>query len=177
MPQNPCRSPERRQEQPVTRRIDVLEESFGGTCEAFYTQLGDDPLARLHVIIKTTPGEIPDTPTDAVEARLITAMRGWEDNLHDALYSAHDEHQAAVLERRYAEIFPSGYRDRFSARAAVLDIERMENAVAGDGIELNLYRPPEATHGGLRFKIFNRGGPLALSDVLPVLALVGSPVC
>jgi len=153
--------------------IDVLEESFGGTCEAFYTQLGDDPLARLHVIIKTTPGEIPDTPTDAVEARLVAAMRGWEDNLHDALYSAHDEHQAAVLERRYAQTFPSGYRDRFSARAAVLDIGRMESAVASDGLELNLYRPPEAVHGGLRFKIFNRGGPLALSDVLPVVENMG----
>lgn len=156
--------------------IEVLEESFSGTCEAFYTQLGDEPLARLHVIIKTTPGEIPDTPTDAVEARLVAVMRGWEDNLHDALYSAHDEHHAAALERRYAEIFPSGYRDRFSARAAVLDIERMERAADGDGLELNLYRPPEETTDGLRFKIFNRGGPLALSDVLPVVENMGFKV-
>ncbi len=156
--------------------IEVLEESFGGTCEAFYTQLGDDPLARLHVIIKTTPGEIPETTTDAVEARLVAIMRGWEDNLHDALFSAYDEHKAALLERRYAQLFPSGYRDRFSARTAVLDIERMERAAGDDGLELNLYRPPEATNDGLRFKIFNRGGSLALSDVLPVVENMGFKV-
>ena len=158
----------------LRRRItQVLEQAYDGSCQAFYTQLGDDALARLHVIIKTTPGKIPDISAEAVEARLVAILHGWEDNLHDALFAAHDERRAALIERRYAGAFPSGYRDRFAARAAVLDIERIEEALAGDGLALNLYRPPEAVDEGVRFKIYHRGGPLALSDVLPMLENMG----
>jgi glutamate dehydrogenase len=55
----------------------------------------------------------------------------------------------------------------------VLDIGRIEEAVAGDGLALNLYRPPEAPAGAMRFKIYHCGGPLALSDVLPMLENMG----
>jgi glutamate dehydrogenase len=166
--------PRDRYDSKLRRQItEILEESFDGSCQEFFTTLGNAPLARLHVIIKTTPGAIPDIATETVEAHLVAALRGWHDNLHDALLAAHDEHRAAMLERRYAAAFPPGYRDRFSARAAVLDIGRLEEAVAGDGLALNLYRPPEAPEGAMRFKIYHCGGPLALSDVLPMLENMG----
>ncbi len=152
---------------------DILAEAFDGTSQAFYTMLGDDPLARLHVILKTTPGAIPDIDSATIEARLVAALRGWDDNLHDALLAAHDEHRAAELERTYGAAFPPGYRERFAARAAVLDIERIEESLAGHGFTLNLYRPPEMADGGVRFKIYNAGEALALSDVLPMLENMG----
>ena len=153
----------------------ILEDSFGGKCQDFYTQLGDSPLARLHIILETTAAAAA-IDVEVVEGRLVDAVHGWEDSLHDALRAAYDEHRAASLERRYASAFPASYRDRFGARAAVLDIEHIESVSGGDGLDLNLYRPPEATEGGLRFKIYHRGGPLALSDVLPVVENMGLKV-
>ena len=154
----------------------ILEHSFGGTCQDFYTLLDDSPLARLHIILETTGAAAAAIEVEVVEGRLVDAVRGWEDSLHDALRAAYDEHRAASLERRYSAAFPASYRDRFGARVAVLDIERIEAVSDGEGLDLNLYRPPEATEGGLRFKIYHRGGPLALSDVLPVVENMGLKV-
>jgi glutamate dehydrogenase len=169
--------PRERFDSGLRRKItQTLEDSFGGTCQDFYTQLGDSPLARLHIILQCKATATPALDTYVVEGRLVDAVRGWEDNLHDALQAAYDEHRAASLEQRYAPSFPSSYRDRFGARAAVLDIERIEAMTEDDGLELNLYRPPEATQGGLRFKIYHRGSPLALSDVLPVVENMGLKV-
>ena len=35
----------------------VIEAGFGGQITAFYTQLSDEVLARLHFIVKTEPGK------------------------------------------------------------------------------------------------------------------------
>jgi len=156
--------------------VKILEDAFDGACSAFYTLVGDDPLARLHAIIRTTPGRIPEPDSAALEARLVTAARGWEETFRDCLLAAHDERQAAELERRYARAFTSGYRERFTARQAVLDIDRVEEAVARAGLALSLYRPPEMTGGGARFKIYNASAPVPLSDVLPMLENMGLKV-
>jgi NAD-specific glutamate dehydrogenase len=36
--------------------IRLLEQAYGGTLDAYYTQVADGPLARLHVIIRTPAG-------------------------------------------------------------------------------------------------------------------------
>ena len=150
----------------------ILETAFSGDCEDFFTWLDDDPLARLHVIVRTAPGEIPAWRAEAIEAQLVAALRGWDDDLRDALRAAHNEGRAAALERRYGAAFPPGYRHRFTAREAVDDIERVE-AARGGGLALDLYRPSDRAEGLVRFRIYRRGEQLALSDMLPTLENMG----
>ena len=150
----------------------ILEDAFSGVCRAFHTHVGDAPVARLHVVLSTTPAGPPPPRAAAVEARLAAALRRWEDDLRDELAAIHDEHRAAALERRYRAAFPAGYRDRVPARAAVRDIDRVEEARA-DGLALELRRPPGAPADSARFRIFSRGEQLALSDVLPTLENMG----
>ncbi len=95
------------------RVVPILEEAFGGVCEAFFTQLDDGPLARPHAIVRVARGVGEGEPVEAVEARLIDVIRGWDDGLHAALGAAWDERRAATFERRYGAAFPPGYRDRF----------------------------------------------------------------
>ena len=38
-----------------------------------------------------------------------------------------------------------------------------------DGLALDLYRLPGEPDGGLRFKVYRSGGPMALSAVVPVV--------
>ena len=94
---------------------EILAEAYHGKLSAFYTQVTDDKLARLHIVIDTTPGAIPDVDQTELEARLVEVGRSWTDHLQEALIEAHGEEQGLVLLRRYANAFPLSYRERFPA--------------------------------------------------------------
>jgi glutamate dehydrogenase len=147
----------------------VLETAFQGRIQAFYTQVADGALARLHFIVAAEPGRAASVDVAELEAELAAGARGWGDRLRDALIAAHGEEIGLALFTRYAEAFPAGYRDAFTAEQAVSDIDRIEADHGGDRLGVNLYRPLEAKNGDLNFKIYHSARPVALSDVLPVL--------
>ncbi len=151
----------------------ILRRAYNGRIVGFNTQMTDAPLGRLHIIVATTPGAIPDVDPSDVERRLVEAGRSWVDRLQEALVEAKGEEQGLVTFRRYAEAFPIGYRERFDARVAAFDIERIEEALAADRVAMNLYRPVEATGHELRLKLYSVGEQIALSDVLPMLEHMG----
>lgn len=149
----------------------LLEAGCAGRVTAWYTQVADAPLARLQCIVKTTPGQIPVIDRAALETRLADIARSWTDRLQEALIEAHGEEQGLALHRRWAASFPLAYREDVGARAACLDIARIEAAT--DGFALHLYRPVEAADNTLRFKIYRQSQPVALSDVLPLFEHMG----
>ncbi len=155
------------------RMQDILAQAYGGKLSAFYTQVSDESLARLHIIIETTPGAIPEVDQAELEARLVEVGRSWSDHLQEALVEAHGEEAGLALLRRYASAFPVSYRERFSAQTAVFDIERAEEALASRKLALNLYRPIESPPSELRLKLYVAGSQLTLSDVLPTLEHMG----
>ncbi|NIR62024.1 MAG: NAD-glutamate dehydrogenase, partial [Gammaproteobacteria bacterium] len=55
----------------------ILAQAFEGEVTAFYTNLTEAVLARIHIIVKTTPGKIPGVDRNAVEQRLADAARSW----------------------------------------------------------------------------------------------------
>jgi glutamate dehydrogenase len=151
---------------------EILEEALDGPVTAFHTQIADDSvLARVQFMIKTTPGRIPRREAGEIEARLVEAARSWADDLRDALVHSAGEDQGLHLLRLYGEAFPTAYRERFAAKMALIDIGKMEEIAAGLG--LNLYRPIDAAETEVRFKVYNQGAPVALSDVLPMLENMG----
>ncbi|EKV32115.1 NAD-specific glutamate dehydrogenase, large form [Caenispirillum salinarum AK4] len=153
---------------------DILEKAFGGVMTAYYTQVVDSPLARLHFIIRTTPYNIPPYDLREVEARLADAARQWSDHLESALFQAKGEETGARLFRRYGHAFPSFYRERFTVQAAVADIDRIEAMVSEDrSLGMNLYRPVEVPETQVRFKIYHADAAVSLSDILPMLENMG----
>ena len=151
----------------------ILEDSFNGRLDAFYTQVADQPLARLHFIIRTTPGAVPDVDIPSLEAKIAEAARSWPEHLQAALIQAHGEAVGLGLARRWGHAFPASYRERHSVLAAVADVERIAAVAAGGGIGLNLYRPIEAEPHQGRLKLYRGGDPVALSSVLPMLEAMG----
>ena len=89
----------------------LLEESFGGTLDAFYTQVADLPLARLHFIIRTAPGAIPPVDVQLLEQRIAEASRSWAELLQSALIQAHGEAAGLALVQRWGNAFPSCFRE------------------------------------------------------------------
>ncbi|EME70503.1 NAD-specific glutamate dehydrogenase [Paramagnetospirillum caucaseum] len=150
----------------------MLEEAVGGTLDAFYTQVADLPLARLHFIIRTSPGHLPRIDASALEARIADAARTWHEHLGDALIQTHGEASGLALSRRWGKGFPASYRESHGALAAVADVGRIQAAAGGD-IVLNLYRPVEAEPRQGRLKLYRSGNPVPLSGVLPMLEAMG----
>jgi glutamate dehydrogenase len=156
-----------------TRIEGILRAAFDGVSTQYATQVSESVLARLHIIVQTEPGAVPEYDVAEIEARLVAAMRSWTDDLDDALVDQFGEERGVALRDRYADAFPAAYQHDTSAAAAVVDIGRMEGLGGGDDLAMHLYRPLEAAPGTLRFKLFRHGQSVTLSDVLPLLENMG----
>jgi glutamate dehydrogenase len=154
----------------------LLEGAFNASGSAFYVQVTDEPLARIHFVVHTTPGAIPEVAVEDVEGRLVEAARSWRDRLQEVLVQEKGESRGLKLLRRYGEAFSPGYRDRFTAEAAIFDIDRIERVFETRELGINLYRLLEAAANEVRLKIYHADQPVALSDVLPMLENMGFSV-
>ena len=165
----------------IGRRIaSLLEQSVGGSITFESTNFDDAILARLHFVIATVPGPAGsslavagESAVAAIERRLTEALRTWANRLGEALVPAGGVQGAAERLRRYATAFPSAYIERFSVDDAVQDIGFLEIVATGVPLAVCL-----SGLGGeaVRLKVFHSGGPVALSDVLPVLENLGTRV-
>ena len=153
----------------------VLMNAFNGVSAEFSVQISDSTLARVHYIIRTQGGHLPQYRTHELEADIARVVRGWQEELHHQLIETHGEEKGNLLFNRYRGAFPVAYREEFAARNAVLDIQLIEEAAAGQGISMKLYR---AFHRGQGYnlKLFRGGEPLGLSASLPILENMGVQV-
>jgi glutamate dehydrogenase len=158
------------------RMQDILQAAFNGASVEFNVRLSESLLARLHFIVYTTPGDVPDYDADEIEARLVEATRSWSDNLYDALIEQCGEERGIELFHKYREAFPLGYRDDYLARTAATDITRIEGLSSEDDLGMSLYHPLEAPENFLRFRLYRSGEPISLSGVLPLLEDMGVEV-
>jgi glutamate dehydrogenase len=148
----------------------ILAEDIGGRISASYIQLSESPLARLHIIVKTSREDGREFDNAEIERRLVEAGRGWVDQIQSALgrITPPVGTTRGGLLRRFLNAFPVAYREKFSGEDAVADIPRVLHSGDGETV-FWLYRRPDAADTDLSFKIFRTGQPIALSDVLPML--------
>ena len=153
--------------------MEVLADSLGGEVSAFSMEFTESPFARLHVTITTPGGARSKIKSAAIEQKIADLAKSWPDHLGTELTSAHGEDDGNQLRNIYNDAFPPSYRESFDAAAAVEDISRLEQVVAGEDLNLQLYRPANAAKNEVRFKVFHPHMPLPLSDVLPMLEDMG----
>ncbi len=151
----------------------IVSEGFGGTLSAFHTAISSDPMARVHFVVKTTPGVAPPRSAEDIERDLIAAARDWRDDLADHLVRRHGAEIGRDLFAAYSEAFPLAYRERYDASEAVSDIARVADAIGSASIVFHLYRNSENTADELRLKLYCRDYAQPLSDVLPILENMG----
>jgi len=116
--------PRERFDASVRERIgEILAKAWGGRLSAWYPQLSDQPLVRIHYIIGITPGDHPCPDHAVLEAVVAEAGRSWVDRFETALRAAGvDDVAVGPLSARWAEAFGAGYRDRYDADEAVRDL-------------------------------------------------------
>src|SRR5258706_2478205 len=149
------------------RMQQVLMQAFRGTGSEFTVQISESALARILLTVHTAAGGIPDYDVREIENRLAQAVRRWEDDLYDQLIAHAGEERGNELMLSFGRAFPAGYRENYSARAAVHDIDLAERAQSDD-LQMSLYLPLEAPPGSLRIKVLRAGQPVPLSRSLPM---------
>lgn len=155
---------------------EILAEELGGRIAAFYTQLGEDSLARCHIIVPMLNGHIPKYDHARIEARLVQAARSWADHLGDALTASQGEEKSLAVVSRWANAFEPDYHHRYTPQEAIFDIATLEEVLATNEIGMNLFRLDGAPNHKVRFKIYRKNDPIALSEVLPIFEHLGFKV-
>src|SRR6185436_2324280 len=137
--------PRDRMETSLRQRIEgILARELDGSLSAYYPQIGDDPLARLHYIIRTPKGTPEQLDFVALERKIEATARSWQDRLGITLPAELGTERGRALLARYADAFPANYREDFDEVVAVNDVEHIEEALESGKLTLQLYRADEA---------------------------------
>ena len=152
----------------------ILEEALGAHESEFNVRLTDSVLARLYFLMRMPVAADRDIDIRALEQAFRDATRNWADDLREAILEHFGEARGARLVQQYGSAFRADYRENYSPRVAVLDVERMEG-LEGDGgrLAMSLYKPLEAEASVLHFKLFHVGRSVSLSYALPILENMG----
>jgi glutamate dehydrogenase len=151
----------------------IIEKAYGGVTSSFSTQITEAPLARLHLIVKTSPGDIPRVNLQTLEQEIAKRAYLWSDLLLAKLIDKHGEDKAQALHHAYAQAFPQSYINQYDVAASLYDISKIENVYATSELSLDLYRNRAESGKYLHLKIYNPHEEIALSDILPMLENVG----
>ncbi|MGH8148038.1 MAG: NAD-glutamate dehydrogenase domain-containing protein, partial [Rhodanobacteraceae bacterium] len=155
---------------------EMLREQLHGDRVDATVQIGDSPMARMHVVVRPRTGEQVDVDEAALEARLAPIVRSWHDELRDALVRGLGEERGAQLANRWGRAFTAGYIEDTTPERAAEDVGILA-AMTGAGEDMRLaLHESHRTPGELHFKVFRAGQDIPLSDALPLLECAGLKV-
>jgi glutamate dehydrogenase len=161
----------------VRLRIEsMLKDALNADHVDSSVQLGESPLAQLHLMVRPKPadgnsGTVPDVDIAAIEEKLARIVRNWADDLRDQLIARHGEEAGLPLAHAYGRALPAGYIENVSAQVAADDVDNLAALSGPDDLRLSLYRSQST--GGLRFKFYRQGDDIPLSDALPMMENMG----
>jgi glutamate dehydrogenase len=152
----------------------TIAAAWGGRVSAYYPNFSAEPLARVHFVIGVTPGDHPQPDLQGLEAEIAERVRTWGDRFESLVRSGGAPvGRVADMLARYAGAFPAGYRDRYDAEEALVDLGIIE-AVSPDGpLQVRAYRQAGDSKLCFRFKLYHAGAAVPLADVLPILENMG----
>lgn len=159
-----------------TRIQSILLEALQGYEVSFETRFSESLLARIHLIIRIHPLTPVVYDTKDLENKLIEVSRSWREDLRDAIIGQSGESKGNELLKRYSNAFPASYRESFTPKVALVDIEYFENLSDKNILGLSLYKPLEETEDAIRFKLIRIGATIPLSDVVPIFEHMGLKV-
>ena len=154
----------------------ALATAFGGKVLSFYTQVTESPLARVHYIIKTTPGQIPDVDFASLRTQLADIINYWVDALRDTLIDTYGDAKAEQIYREFGQAFSKDYINAYPTPTALFDIEKIQGMLANGKPAFHLYIEDEAPENFFRLKIYTAQENQPLSMLLPLLENMGMQV-
>lgn len=151
----------------------LLVEWFAATGADYHLSIAQRDQALLHFLlhVEQPPPDGPVSDVAELERAVVALTRRWDDELVDALVSAHGEAKGRRLAGRYEGRFPPGYTAACSVEEAVADIAVLESLE-----DVSMAVRSGRDDGELRFKLAKTGGGVELSRLIPILESLGLTV-
>ena len=155
----------------IRHRIEeMLKRAMHGASVDSTVQLGESPLAQLHMIVRPETGEVGEVDTAALQAELAEIVRNRHDDLRDELLARHGEERGLMLANRYGRALPIEYVEQVTPVTAANDVESLARLSEVDDLRISLYRRAD---GCLRLKFYHWKDDIPLSDVMPMMENMG----
>ncbi|WP_191488297.1 NAD-glutamate dehydrogenase [Pseudomonas sp. FEN] len=153
----------------------VLMDRLKATDCEFWTFFSESVLARVQLILRVDPKNRLDIDPLQLENEVIQACRSWQDDYKSLVVEGFGEAQGTNVLADFPKGFPAGYRERFAAHSAVVDMQHLLSLNDSNPLVMSFYQPLGQVSGQreLHCKLYHADTPLALSDVLPILENLG----
>ncbi|MCP5328878.1 MAG: NAD-glutamate dehydrogenase [Sinobacteraceae bacterium] len=160
----------------VRQRIEqILRQALDGADIESQVQISSSKHARVHVVVRARPAPRHRHASMSMpsERQIALAATTWTDRLRAALVAL-EASAAARLATRYGTAFPLAYQDEVDPADALDDVADLESLhESPQTLRLNLHRPPGSPPSRLHLRIVKAGGPIAISDLLPMMENFG----
>ncbi len=154
---------------------DLLTQTTGVDLLSWSLEVEGSTLAMLQFLLDSrATGQVPDAAK--IEGELIDLLKGWNEAVEAHLAKTDESTRVPAIALKYASAFPAGYRARYGASEAALDIVQMRAVALSDNVDARacrLYALPHDPVGDLRLKIYHATGSMPLSDAVPALENFG----
>ncbi|MBX8621060.1 NAD-glutamate dehydrogenase [Pseudomonas glycinae] len=150
----------------------LMERLKASDCE-FWTFFSESVLARVQLILRVDPKNRIDIDPLQLENEVIQACRSWQDDYAALTVETFGEANGTNVLADFPKGFPAGYRERFAAHSAVVDMQHLLNLSEKKPLAMSFYQPLASGPRELHCKLYHADTPLALSDVLPILENLG----
>jgi glutamate dehydrogenase len=152
----------------------ILKEALHGESVEYSALVGDSALARLHVVVRAEKGhQLPPVDAAALERRLTTAVRSWDEDLAaDAVRLLGEDRARDLLDMCSTKI-PETYKTDVSAADATDDLSTILD-LRNSGAEFAVRLVESLDRWTLI--VYRMGSQITLSDVLPQLQHMGLEV-
>jgi glutamate dehydrogenase len=151
----------------------ILITAFKPKDTEFTTYFSESILSRTLFYLKLDPNNLPEYDLSRIEKDIQNVARSWQDDLIGALVEGVGEEKGNRYFQQYRNSFGASYREEFSSRTAVVDIQNIAAMDKTNNISMRLYRNVADTGNCLKFKLYNPNTLLPLSDVIPILENLG----
>src|SRR5690606_12989458 len=141
-------------------------------CE-FSTYFSESLLNRVQFLLRLDPTRPPQVDAAQLEQEVIQACRTWQDDYSSLLVERFGEARGTEILRSFPNGFPAGYRERFSAHAAAVDMQHLLSLSEEQPLVMSFYQPITTMENRLHCKLYHADTPLPLSDMLPILENLG----
>ena len=153
---------------------EILKRAFNGTSVEFNVQLSESVLARIHMLVRTSPAAEPTVDLKTLEAQVVAAARRWEDGVFERLIQTAGEEVANDARREFVLPFPAAYTEDNGPDQAVADFVAAKSITTDAPIAMSLYRQADGdADRALCFRLYHLGKPVPLSGSLPMLENMG----
>ncbi|MDQ0668726.1 NAD-specific glutamate dehydrogenase [Pseudomonas sp. W2I6] len=102
----------------------LMDRLKASDCE-FWTFFSESVLARVQLILRVDPKNRLDIDPLQLEKEVVQACRSWQDDYSSLVVESFGEAHGTNVLADFPKGFPAGYRERFAAHSAVVDMQHL----------------------------------------------------